>query len=181
MDVLKDIVRMLTTPEGVIHLVASGGYIALLLIIFAETGLLVGFFLPGDSLLVTAGLACATGALDIGTLNAILIPAAILGDAVGYAFGKRSGKSIMSKPTTRFFKRKHLEKSREFYARHGARTIIIARFIPVIRTFAPVVAGMSGMTYKKFALYNVVGGVLWISSLTLVGYWLGQLVPNIMQ
>src|SRR5687768_2455236 len=108
MDVLKDILHMVTTPEGIIHLVASGGYVALLLIIFAETGLLVGFFLPGDSLLVTAGLAAATGALDIWTLNAILIPAAIVGDAVGYSFGRRSGKKIMRKPSTRFFKRSHL-------------------------------------------------------------------------
>lgn len=172
---------MVTTPEGAIHLVASGGYVALLVIIFAETGLMIGFFLPGDSLLITAGLAAATGALDIGTLNAVLIPAAIAGDAVGYAFGRRSGRNIMQKPTTRFFKRSHLEKSSEFYKRHGARTIIVARFIPVIRTFAPVVAGMSGMPYKKFVVYNVAGGVLWIASLTLTGYWLGQLVPDITQ
>lgn len=179
MDVLKDLMSMITTPEGIIQLVASGGYVALVAIIFAETGLLVGFFLPGDSLLITAGLAAATGALDIGTLNALLIPAAIIGDAVGYAFGRRSGSRIMQKPSTRFFKHSHLEKSREFYERHGARTVIIARFIPVIRTFAPVVAGMSGMPYRKFALYNVVGAVLWIGSLTLVGYWLGQTIPNI--
>ena len=179
MDVLKDLMHMVTTPDGLIQLVASGGYVALVVIIFAETGLLVGFFLPGDSLLITAGLACATGALDIGTLNALLIPAAIVGDAVGYAFGRRSGNRIMTKPSTRFFKRSHLEKSRAFYERHGPRTIIIARFVPVIRTFAPVVAGMSGMSYKKFAIYNVVGGVLWIASLTLVGYWLGQTIPDI--
>lgn len=179
MDELKEFAQMITTPDGIIRLVASGGYVALVLIVFAETGLLFGFFLPGDSLLVTAGLAAATGALDIGMLNALLIPAAIIGDAVGYAFGKRSGNRIMRKPSTRFFKRKHLEKSREFYERHGPRTIIIARFVPVIRTFAPVVAGMSGMSYKKFALYNVVGAVLWITSLTLVGYWLGQEIPDI--
>jgi membrane-associated protein len=170
---------MVTTPEGIIQLVASGGYVALVLIVFAETGLLAGFFLPGDSLLVTAGLAAATGALDIGTLNALLIVAAVLGDAVGYAFGKRSGKRILRKPSSRFFKRSHLEKSREFYHRHGARTVVLARFIPVIRTFAPVVAGMSGMRYKKFVVYNVVGAVLWIGSLTLLGYWLGQAIPDI--
>ena len=179
MDVLKDLMYLVTTPEGLIHLVASGGYVALVIIIFAETGLLVGFFLPGDSLLITAGLAAATGALDIGTLNALLIPAAIIGDAVGYAFGRRSGNRIMQKPSSRFVKRKHLEKSKEFYDRHGPRTIIIARFVPVIRTFAPVIAGMSGMVYKKFVVYNVVGGVLWIGSLTLVGYWLGQAIPDI--
>jgi membrane-associated protein len=179
MDVLKDFVHMVTTPEGIIQLVASGGYVALVLIVFAETGLLAGFFLPGDSLLVTAGLAAATGALDIGTLNALLIVAAVLGDAVGYAFGKRSGKRILRKPSSRFFKRSHLEKSREFYHRHGARTVVLARFIPVIRTFAPVVAGMSGMRYKKFVVYNVVGAVLWIGSLTLLGYWLGQAIPDI--
>lgn len=179
MDVLTDFLHMLTTPEGAIELVASGGYVALVLIIFAETGLMAGFFLPGDSLLFTAGLAAATGALDIGTLNGLLIVAAVLGDAVGYAFGRRSGRRIMSKPSTRFFKRSHLEKSREFYNRHGARTIVLARFIPVIRTFAPVVAGMSGMRYRKFVVYNIVGGVLWVGSLTLLGYWLGQAIPNI--
>jgi membrane-associated protein len=179
MDVLKDLMDMVTTPQGLIELVASGGYVALVLIIFAETGLMAGFFLPGDSLLVTAGLAAATGALDIGTLNVLLIIAAVLGDAVGYAFGRRSGKRILTKPPSRFFKRSHLEKSREFYNRHGARTVVLARFIPVIRTFAPVVAGMSGMPYRKFVLYNVIGGVLWITSLTLIGYWLGQTIPNI--
>src|SRR5687768_15460680 len=127
MDVLKDFVHAITTPEGIINLVASGGYVALVLIIFAETGLLAGFFLPGDSLLVTAGLAAATGALDIGTLNALLIAAAILGDAVGYAFGRRSGKRLLKKPSTKLFKRSHLEKSAEFYKRHGARTVVIAR------------------------------------------------------
>jgi membrane-associated protein len=179
MEVLKDIVNLLTSPEGIINLVASGGYIALVLIVFAETGLMAGFFLPGDSLLFTAGLAAATGALDIGTLNALLIAAAILGDAVGYAFGRRSGNRIMRKPSTRFFKLSHLEKSRAFYQRHGARTVVLARFIPVIRTFAPVVAGMSGMRYQKFVVYNVVGAVLWVGSLTLLGYWLGQAVPDI--
>lgn len=179
MDELKDIVQLFTSPEGIIQLVASGGYVALVIIVFAETGLMAGFFLPGDSLLFTAGLAAATGALDIGTLNALLIAAAILGDAVGYAFGRRSGRRIMRKPSTRFFKRSHLEKSAEFYQRHGARTVVLARFIPVIRTFAPVVAGMSGMRYKKFVVYNVVGAVLWVGSLTMLGYWLGQAVPDI--
>jgi membrane-associated protein len=179
MDVLKDFVQLLTSPEGIIQLVASGGYVALVIIVFAETGLMAGFFLPGDSLLFTAGLAAATGALDIGTLNALLIAAAILGDAVGYAFGRRSGNRVMRKPSTRFFKVSHLEKSRAFYKRHGARTVVLARFIPVIRTFAPVVAGMSGMRYRKFLLYNIMGAVLWVGSLTLLGYWLGQAIPDI--
>lgn len=179
MDALMDFVHLITSPEGIIQLVASGGYVALVIIVFAETGLMAGFFLPGDSLLFTAGLAAATGALDIGTLNALLIAAAILGDAVGYTLGRRSGNRIMRRPSSRFFKHSHLEKSRDFYERHGARTVVMARFIPVIRTFAPVVAGMSGMRYKTFVIYNVIGAVLWVSSLTLLGYWLGQAVPDI--
>jgi membrane-associated protein len=172
---------MLSTPEGFRELIAWGGYIILALIVFAETGLLVGFFLPGDTLLVTAGLLSSTGTLDINIvlLNAILIPAAIIGDASGYTIGRRGGARLFNRPDSRFFKRSHVEKTQAFYAKHGGKTIIIARFVPVVRTFAPVVAGVAGMPYRKFAVFNITGGVLWIVSTTLLGYFLGRTIPNI--
>ncbi|MBC8144959.1 MAG: VTT domain-containing protein [bacterium] len=173
--------KMITTPEGFRELIAWGGYVVLFAIIFAETGLLIGFFLPGDSLLVTAGLLASTDAfgLNIVTLNALLIPAAIIGDAVGYSIGLRSGKRLLNRPDSRFFKREHLEKTQAFYDKHGGKTIVLARFVPLIRTFAPVVAGIAGMRYRDFALFNIAGGVLWISSTTLLGYFLGRSIPNI--
>jgi membrane-associated protein len=170
---------MITTPEGFDKLIAWGGYIILFIIIFSETGLLIGFFLPGDSLLVTAGVLAAAGKLDIALLNLLLIPAAIIGDAVGYTIGYRSGKRLLNRPDSRFFKKAHIEKTQEFYAKHGGKTIVLARFIPVIRTFAPVVAGLGRMPYRQFASFNVVGGVLWIGSTTLLGYALGNSIPNI--
>lgn len=148
-------------------------------IVFAETGLLIGFFLPGDSLLVTAGLFAANGQLDIVLLNLALMVAAILGDATGYWIGYRAGMAIYSRPDSFFFRRKHLTAAHQFYEKHGGKTIIIARFMPIIRTFAPVVAGIGTMTYRRFATYNVVGGIAWVISMTLTGYYLGQAVPDI--
>lgn len=170
---------MISSPEGFRQLIAWGGYIVLFIIIFAETGLLIGFFLPGDSLLVTAGLLASAGMLDIVWLNALLIPAAIIGDATGYMIGYRSGKRLLNRPDSRFFKRSHVEKTQEFYAKHGGKTIVLARFVPLVRTFAPVVAGIAQMPYKEFALYNVFGGIFWIASTTLLGYFLGNLIPDI--
>jgi membrane-associated protein len=155
-------------------------------IIFAETGLLAGFFLPGDSLLVTAGLFAATidpatsePYLNIWLLNLILIPCAIAGDALGYWVGSKTGPRLFRKEKSFFFRKDYLIKTQEFYNKHGGVTIIIARFMPIIRTFAPTVAGIAQMKYKKFAQYNVVGGFLWIVSLTLMGYYLGRLIPGI--
>jgi membrane-associated protein len=179
MESIEQFFHLITSPEGFRELITGGGYVVLVLIIFAETGLLIGFFLPGDSLLVTAGLLASTGMLDILLLNLLLIPAAIIGDATGYSIGKRSGKRLLARPDSRFFKRSHIEKTQEFYAKHGGKTIILARFIPVIRTFAPVVAGIAGMPYRKFAVYNIAGGVLWIMSTTLLGYFLGTTIPDI--
>lgn len=179
MDSIEQFFHMITSPEGFRDLISWGGYIILVLIVFAETGLLIGFFLPGDSLLVTAGLLAATGTLNILWLNLLLIPAAIIGDATGYSIGRRSGKRLLSRPDSRFFKKSHIEKTQEFYAKHGGKTIILARFVPVIRTFAPVVAGIAGMPYRKFAVYNITGGVLWITSTTLLGYFLGNVIPDI--
>jgi membrane-associated protein len=176
-----DIIAMITTPEGFREMIAWGGYIVLFVIVFAETGLLIGFFLPGDSLLVTAGLLASTDAfgLNIGVLNALLIPAAIIGDAVGYSIGLRSGKRLLARPDSRLFKREHLEKTQAFYDKHGGKTIVLARFVPLVRTFAPVVAGLARMPYRTFAMFNITGGVLWIASTTLLGYFLGRSIPDI--
>jgi membrane-associated protein len=170
---------LLTGRHGLDDLVRWGGYAVLVAIVFTETGLLVGFFLPGDSLLITAGLVAATGHLNIWWLNALLIVAAVIGDSVGYAIGWRAGPRLFTRPKSRLFNPKHVERTRAFYARHGAKTIVIARFVPIIRTFAPVVAGVGQMEYRRFVAYNVVGGVAWVTSMTWAGYALGQAVPNI--
>ncbi|HEY7410650.1 MAG TPA: VTT domain-containing protein [Vicinamibacteria bacterium] len=178
MELIQEFFRKVyNVPE----LIRMGGLLGLILIVFAETGLLIGFFLPGDSLLVTAGLFAAKGDLDIVWLNVALIAAAIIGDATGYYIGKRTGHALYSRPNSFFFRREHLIKTHEFYEKHGGKTIVIARFMPILRTFAPVVAGAAEMTYRKFAVYNVVGGVGWVLSMTLLGYFLGQAVPDIDQ
>lgn len=179
MESISDFFGMISSTQGLEQLIRWGGYIALIIIIFSETGLLIGFFLPGDSLLVTAGVLAAAGLLDITLLNVFLIPAAIVGDATGYMIGNRSGKRLFDRPDSRFFKREHLVKTQEFYAKHGGKTIVLARFIPLIRTFAPVVAGIARMPYREFAGYNIAGGFLWILSTTLLGYFLGRVIPNI--
>lgn len=160
-------------------LIRWGGYVALAVIVFTETGLLVGFFLPGDSLLITAGLVAATGTLNIWWLNLLLAVAAVAGDSVGYAIGRRIGPRLFTRPKSLLFNPRHVERTRAFYARHGAKTIVIARFVPMVRTFAPVVAGVAEMEYRRFLLYNVAGGVGWVTSMTWAGYLLGQTVPNI--
>jgi membrane-associated protein len=167
--------KVYNVPE----LIRMGGLIGLVLIVFAETGLMVGFFLPGDSLLVTAGLFAAKGDLNIVWLILALIAAAIIGDATGYWIGRRAGKALYSRPNSFFFRKQHLVKTHEFYERHGGKTIVIARFVPIIRTFAPVVAGAAEMTYRQFAVYNVLGGIGWVLSMTLTGYLLGRAVPDI--
>jgi membrane-associated protein len=161
------------------EIIIWGGYVGLFAIIFSETGLLVGFFLPGDSLLVTAGLFAARGQLDIVLLNVLLIIAAIAGDAVGYMIGLRAGHALFNRPQSRFFRRDHLLKTKEFYDKYGGVTIIMARFMPFARTFAPVVAGVAEMPYRRFALFNFTGGILWIMSMTLTGYFLAKTVPGI--
>ena len=172
-------VQLLTDPAALYELVRWGGYVALVAIVFTETGLLVGFFLPGDSLLITAGLVAAAGGLDIWLLNGLLIVAAIVGDSVGYAIGYRAGPRIFTREDSRWFNRRHLVRTREFYERHGGKTIVLARFIPIIRTFAPVVAGVGRMEYRRFLSYNVLGGIGWVSSLTWAGYVLGRTIPDI--
>ena len=162
-------------------LVRWGGYAVLVAIVFAETGLLVGFFLPGDSLLITAGLVAGSGGLNIWWVNVLVMAAAIVGDSVGYAIGYRAGPRIFTREDSLLFHRRHLIRTREFYARHGGKTIVLARFIPIIRTFAPVVAGVGQMAYRRFLFFNVFGGIGWVAGLTWAGYLLGQTVPNIDQ
>ncbi len=162
-------------------LIRWGGYLVLVAIVFTETGLLIGFFLPGDSLLVTAGLVAGAGGLNIWWLNVLLAVAAIVGDSVGYAIGFRTGPRIFTREDSRLFNRRHLLRTREFYARYGGKTIVLARFIPIIRTFAPVVAGVGQMAYRRFLFYNVFGGIGWVASMTWAGYLLGRTIPNIHQ
>lgn len=170
---------VLTGAYSLDTVIRWGGYVLLVAIVFTETGLLVGFFLPGDSLLITAGLVAAAGGLNIWWLNALLAVAAIAGDNVGYAIGARIGPRLFTREKSLLFNPAHVRRTREFYARHGAKTIVIARFVPIIRTFAPVVAGVGQMAYRRFVVYNIAGGIGWVASLTWAGYLLGQAIPNI--
>jgi membrane-associated protein len=160
------------------ELIRWGGYPALALIVFLETGALV-FFLPGDSLLVMAGVYAAKGDLSIWALNLLLIPLAVLGDAVSYTIGARAGPHLFNRPRSRLFRPEHLHAAHAFYERHGGKAIIIARFMPLVRTFVPVVAGVAGMSYRRFATYNVVGAAAWVLSMTLLGYGLGNTIPDL--
>ncbi len=178
MDFLQDLVTGGYTLDALIR---WGGYLILVAIVFTETGLLIGFFLPGDSLLITAGLVAWAGGLNIWWLNVLLMAAAIAGDSVGYAIGFRTGPRIFTRENSLLWNRRQLIRTREFYERYGGKTIVLARFIPIIRTFAPVVAGVGQMAYRRFLFYNVFGGIGWVASLTWIGYLLGHTVPNISQ
>lgn len=155
-------------------------YGILFLIIFCETGLVVTPFLPGDSLLFVAGTLAATGQMDAHLLVVLLIIAAITGDALNYSIGRLFGERLFSNPHSRLFKRQHLERTQQFYARHGGKTIIFARFVPIVRTFAPFVAGMGRMHYRHFALFNVIGGIVWVTGFVYAGYYFGN-IPVIKQ
>ncbi|MDB4914113.1 MAG: rane protein [Gemmatimonadetes bacterium] len=158
-----------------------GGYIGLAAIIFAETGLLVGFFLPGDSLLVTAGLLASQSqfGLNMWVLGAILTVAAIVGNSVGYAIGHYTGPKLFTRDDSLLFKKKHLFRAQEFYEKHGGKTLVIARFMPIVRTFVPVVAGMAKMNFRSYTAYNVLGAVSWIWSMLFIGYFVGRAFPGI--
>ena len=178
---LMDLFHKIYDVQG---LVRVGGLAALTAVIFAETGLLVGFFLPGDSLLVTAGLYCTSVAgeqplLNIVSLNLAAMAAAIVGDTVGYWIGAKSGPKIFTREQSLFFSRKHLLRTKAFYERHGGKTVILARFLPFARTFAPVVAGVGQMSYRRFLSFNVFGGIGWVASMTLLGFSLGKIYPPI--
>lgn len=163
-------------PVELIRLLGTAAVFAIPLIIFAESGLLIGFFLPGDSLLFTAGFLVQTGVIPINIhlFVLMLFIAAVVGDNVGYYFGKKVGRRVFDKPDSRIFKQKYLLKAEAFYKEHGAKTIIISRFIPVVRTFAPIVAGTAHMQYRTFFTYNVIGGLLWTAGITYIGYILGE-------
>jgi membrane-associated protein len=173
------LIGVVTGAHSLDDLIRWGGYVVLVAIVFTETGLLVGFFLPGDSLLITAGLVAAAGGLNIWWLNGLLIVAAIVGDSVGYAIGWRVGPRLFTREKSLLFNPRHIERTRRFYERHGAKTIVIARFVPIVRTFAPVVAGIGQMQYRRFLLYNVLGGVGWVLGMTWAGYLLGRAIPNV--
>ncbi|MFE4965413.1 DedA family protein [Streptomyces sp. NPDC056660] len=159
------------------QLLDSFGIWGLLLVVFAESGLLIGFFLPGDSLLFTCGLLIASNQLDFPLWGAIALicVAAILGDQAGYMFGKKVGPSLFNRPNSRLFKQENIAKAHEFFEKHGPKSLILARFVPVIRTFTPIIAGVSGMAYRSFLVFNVIGGVLWGAGVTLLGSWLGKI------
>ena len=163
------------------HLILTTGYLGLFFIIFAESGLLFGFFFPGDSLLITAGLLASRGYLDIKLLILVTIAAAILGDTVGYWFGRKAGPKIFKKEDSLLFHKKNIIKANEFYKKHGGKTIVLARFIPFIRTFAPIVAGVGEMDYFRFLSFNIFGGIFWVLVTSLAGYILGNTIPNIDQ
>jgi membrane-associated protein len=156
------------------QLIRSFGTIGLFLIIFAESGLLIGFFLPGDSLLFTAGLFAARGDLNIAVILVGCFVAAVLGDQVGYAFGRKVGPSIFSKPNSKLFKQEYVQRADQFFEEHGPKTILLARFVPVVRTFAPILAGVGSMKYRTFLVYNLIGGFVWAIGVTSLGYLLGD-------
>ncbi|AUG78144.1 membrane protein [Kitasatospora sp. MMS16-BH015] len=158
-------------------LISTFGLIGILAIVFAESGLLVGFFLPGDSLLFTAGLLVAGGTLPqpLWLVAGLVVVAAVAGDQVGYVFGRKVGPGLFRRPDSRLFKQENVVKATGFFDRHGPKAIVLARFVPVVRTFTPVIAGVGGMDYRRFVRYNVLGGVLWGAGVTVLGYFLGQI------
>ena len=164
-----------------VEIIATAGWMAVIAIIFAESGLLIGFFLPGDSLLFTSGFLVYSGVfkIDIHIFVALLFLAAVVGDSVGYTFGRRVGRRLFTRPNSRFFKQENMAAAQKFYEKHGGKTIIIARFVPFVRTFAPVVAGIGKMDYRRFLAYNLVGGFLWAVCITYAGYYLGALFTRL--
>lgn len=171
-----DFLKKLLDPD---YLIATFGMIGIGAIVFAESGLLIGFFLPGDSLLFTAGIFAAAGKLNIAILLPMVFIAAVAGDQVGYMFGRRVGAALYSRPDSRFFKKEHLEKAQSFYERRGPSTIVLARFMPFVRTFAPIVAGAAKMRYRTFVTFNVLGGFLWAVGVTLLGFGIGSAIPEV--
>ncbi len=171
--------QLLHSVYDVEALIQWGGVLLVCLIVFVETGLFVGFFLPGDSLLVTAGVFAATGNLNLTVLLVLASACAIIGDQVGYWIGRKAGHALYQREDSVFFKRRHLERTHKFYEAYGGKTIVFARFVPIARTFCPTVAGAAGMRYSHFVTYNIVGGLGWVGSMVLGGYLLGRSVPNI--
>lgn len=175
-ELVKHLIHLLYNVRGLIE---WGGTFMICAIIFVETGLFVGFFLPGDSLLVTAGVFAGAGHLQLAWLLTLVALCAIAGDQMGYWIGRRAGESLYRREDSLIFKKRHLREAHDFYERHGAKTVIIARFVPIIRTFCPPVAGAAKMTYKRYLLYDIAGGILWVWGMVLLGYTLGRTVPNV--
>lgn len=169
------------TGDNLIQLIKTVGYLGIFAIVFAESGLFIGFFLPGDSLLFTAGLLASQGYFDISILTILVFVGAVLGDQVGYYFGKSVGPKLFKRENSLFFDKKNLTRAKDYYEHYGVSTIILARFIPVIRTFAPIVAGIGQMKYRTFVWFNIIGGLIWSLSLTLSGYYIVKIIPGIEQ
>jgi len=169
----------LFNSENLVLLIKAAGYLGIFGIVFAESGLFFGFFLPGDSLLFTAGFLASQHYLNIYLLVPLIFLGALLGDNVGYFIGNKMGKKVFHKPDSRFFKQEYRERAEEFYKKHGSKTIILARFIPFIRTFAPLLAGVGKMNYKKFLFFDILGSLFWSASITLMGFFLGNIIPNV--
>ncbi len=178
---ITSIIQLLHRIYDVQGIIQWGGAFFVCLIVFVETGLFVGFFLPGDSLLVTAGVFAAARILNIATLVPLVILCAIVGDQLGYWIGRQAGQALYRRPDSLFFKRRYLTQAHEFYEKYGGKAVILARFAPIARTFCPPVAGAAGMRYSRYLAYDIVGGCCWAGSLVLGGYFLGSFVPNIGQ
>jgi membrane-associated protein len=177
MDGIFEFLKQLVNPESIIHF---GGIYLLLFVVFAETGLFVGFFLPGDSLLFTAGLLCSTGYLELHPVFLVIsiMIAAVAGNIVGFIFGKRVGPLLFTRKSGFFFRQEHLVTANEFYKKHGKKTIILSRFLPIVRTFAPIVAGIVKLDFHKFVIFSVVGAFFWVNILVLTGYFMGKYIPG---
>ena len=173
MDSLIELIRKIMDVQAIIQ---WGGIFMICVIVFVETGLFVGFFLPGDSLLVTAGIFAASGHLNLTWLLVLASLCAVVGDQVGYLIGRSAGHALYKRDDSLFFKKKHLQKAHEFYEKYGGKTIVIARFVPIVRTFAPAVAGAAEMNYRRFVSFNVFGGVLWVCATVLLGYFMGRMI-----
>ena len=175
-DFALDLLHRIYDVESLIQ---WGGLFLICAIVFIETGLLIGFFLPGDSLLVTAGILSAAGILDLWQLLILVPLCAIAGDQLNYLMGRKAGDYLYKRKDSFYFKRRHLQKAHDFYEKHGSKTIVLARFIPIVRTFAPAVAGAAKMSYKTFTAYNIAGGLLWVFSTVLLGFFLGSVIPEV--
>jgi membrane-associated protein len=177
---LWEFIKSLTNPETIIQ---YGGLVLILLIVFAENGIIFGFFLPGDSLIFLAGLICSTQPelldVSITTLSLSMFGAAVAGSLFGYYFGMKVGPPVFERNESMFFKKKYVDVTRSFYEKHGGKTLVLGRFLPIIRTFAPILAGVIKVNFKTFMLFNIIGGALWIFSLSLIGFFLGNQFPNI--
>ncbi len=176
MELLQDLLHRVYDVEAIIQ---WGGLAMICAIVFAETGLMIGFFLPGDSLLVTAGIFAAAGHIDLYRMLALVSLCAVVGDQLGYYIGQKTGPALFNRDDSLLFKRSHVLRAQQFYEKYGAKTIVIARFVPIVRTFAPVVAGVGQMQYRRFVAYNVAGGIFWVFSMVLLGYGVGSAVPDI--